>query len=238
MLKLIKLELRRNNLKPYIITSICIFIFTVGFCFLITIATKVMPEDLDMLEMTSSFNSLIPMFTTMSLAFFAILSAVMHAKFSVEEYTGKKSILLFSYPQKRSQILRAKCTFIFLFISIIMIISNVTAISLFGLASNSFGIIPDTFHMGTFIELLKYTAITSLVASVIGLISLRIGFARKSIIATIITGVLLVSPFGNVASFFSESMLSILIISGLVLIIISVLLFLNLLSKVNKMESM
>ena len=237
MLKLVKLELKRNNIKPYIIASLCIFVFTFGFSFLITIVSKSTPEDLAMVGMTSSFKSIIPILTSMSLAFFGILSSVMHAKFSVEEYTGKKSILLFSYPQKRSAILRAKCTFVFLFVTIIMMISNVLAISLFGLISNSMGIFSDIFTVEHFIQTLKFTAISSLTASIIGMIALRVGFSRKSIIATIVTGVLLISPFGNIASMFSDKLFIILIIASIVLIIISVILFLELLFKVNRMES-
>jgi len=142
MIKLINLELERNKIRSYIVASFLILIFGFGFCFLTAYIPQIeqsqqmiqirggvsLPTDLSMFSQWNNFISLI---SILFVAAFGVLSAIMHAKFTVEEYTGKRAILLFSYPIKRSKILFAKCSFVFFFIAIAVSICNIFAISMF-----------------------------------------------------------------------------------------------------------
>jgi len=124
MIKLIKLELEKNKISSYIVASFLILIFGFGVCFLTAYIPQIeqsqqmiqirggvsLPTDLSMFSQWNNFISLI---SIVFVAAFGVLSAIMHAKFTVEEYTGKRAILLFSYPIKRSKILFAKCSFVF-----------------------------------------------------------------------------------------------------------------------------
>lgn len=237
MLKLIKLEIRKNNVKKYIIASFCISLGAVLICGIGIYKSATIPAEMD--EIFTNWNSLVSLATTLSLAGFSILSASMHADYSVEEYIGKRSILLFSYPQKRSEILMAKCVFIFIFVSLIMIFTHILAVLLCGYITNMLmlELIPVNFGNSHIIELLKLTVISSLLASVIGLISLRIGFWFKSSTTTVMTSIILFSLFSNIIFKVVASGFYILVAASIILLLISVLLFLELLSKVNKMES-
>jgi len=162
----------------------------------------------------------------------------MHAKFTVEEYTGKRAILLFSYPIKRSKILFAKCSFVFFFTAIAVSICNIVAISMFAFLSNTFHILPNLFTGEMWPNLLVTTGVSALLAASIGLIAMRIGFWRKSLVATVVTSFLLIIPFGNMMSFIPENSLQIRLIGMVVLLALGLAVFMELLSKVNKMEAL
>jgi len=243
MIRLIGLELRRNKISTYLISSIIIAIVVLGFCFLfgygpqIEASKGVLPSD-TAFEIFMTWKGCIPLIGTISLGAFAVMSAIMNAKFTVEEYAGKKANLLFSYPVKRSRILFAKCSLVFSFTCIAMFICNIAVISLFSAISNAVGILPETFTTSEFLYLLKTTAVLSLLAASVGLVAMRIGFIKKSLSWTIVSAIILVGPCGNLFSLFPNRTFTIMLIEMAILLVIGLIVFLELLSKVNKMEAM
>lgn len=243
MIKLIRLELLRNKISTYLISSIIIAIVVLGFCFLfgygpqIEASKGVLSSD-TAFEIFMTWKGCMPLIGTISLFSFAVMSAVMNGKFTVEEYAGKKAILLFSYPVKRSQILFAKCSLVFSFTCIAMFTCNIVVVSLFAAISNVVGILPEIFTASEFLYLLKTTAVLSLLAASVGLVAMRIGFIKKSLSWTIVSAFILVGPFGNLFSLFSDSTFTVMLIGMAILLVIGLIVFLELLSKVNKMEAL
>ena len=232
-MKLIKLELRKNNLKPYLLSVIGIFFAAIAMGLLFCADPVLEPNDPASQEFTNP-DMIITMVSIISMSAFAILASIMHSKFIVEEYTGRKNVLLFTYPQKRSSILFAKFALIFVFVFVMMFAVNMTACIVVGLFGNAVGFISEPF---TNISLmLKYSLIFSAVANFIGLISLRIGFYKKSIIVPIVVATILTSPFGNMVMLLGDNSFIAFVIGGSILLIISMSLFLGLLKKVNRME--
>ncbi len=115
-----------------------------------------------------------------------------------------------------------------------MFVANMTACVVVGLFGNAVGLILQPFTNITL--MLRYSLIFSLVANFIGLISLRIGFYKKSIIVPIVVATILTTPFGNAIMLLGDNSLLAFIIGGSVLLIVSMGLFLGLLKKVNRME--
>lgn len=241
MLNLIKLELRKNKISSYLLASLCIFVMGLGFCFLFAYAPQIekisgdipTPVDLEIFMQWSTFTMLVSMCFAMC---FAILSAVMHTKFTIEEYTGKRAILLFSYPQSRSKILFVKCGFVFVFTAVGHVICNVVVVLLFALISNTFGILPTQFEMDMMPSIITMSGVCGLLASSIGLVAMRVGFWKKSLVATVVAAVLLVAPFGNVISIFPGQSKIIHLIGMAVILAVGLLIFMGLLKKVNNME--
>ncbi len=233
MMKLVKLDLRKNNLKPYLhgVLGIMIAIMAIGLLFC---AVPVLEPNDPYSNEFSDPNMIITMVSILSMCSFSILSSIMHSKFVVEEYTGRKNVLLFTYPQKRSSILLAKFALIFVFVFVMMFVANMTACVVVGLFGNAVGLILQPFTNITL--MLRYSLIFSLVANFIGLISLRIGFYKKSIIVPIVVATILTTPFGNAIMLLGDNSLLAFIIGGSVLLIVSMGLFLGLLKKVNRME--
>lgn len=243
MLKLMKLELERNKLLPYMIASLLIFVFGLGFCFLIAYTPQLeqmggggfMPAEMLMMTEWSNFISLI---SVLFVTAFGVLSAVMHAKFIVEEYTGKRAVLLFSYPIKRSKVLFTKCSFVFFFTVIAAFLCNVVAIRIFAFCSNAFSILPNLFTNELWFDLLMASGIAAPLAGAIGLVAMRIGFWRKSLVATVVASFLFAAPFGNLISLFPDHSLIIRLIGMVVLLAFGFAVFAELLTKVNKMEAL
>lgn len=77
----------------------------------------------------------------------------------------------------------------------------------------------------------------SLLAVAVGLIAMRIGFWRKSLVATVVAAIILITPFGNVVSLSSQHSFSIYLIGVVVILILGLLIFIEISSKVNKMEA-
>ncbi len=232
-MKLIKLELRKNNLKPYLLGVLGIFVTVMAIGLLFCAIPILAPNDPSSQQFTDP-NMIITMASVISMSAFSILASIMHSKFVVEEYTGRKKVLLFTYPQKRSSILFAKFALIFGFVFVMAFTVNMIALIIIGFLGNAIGLISQPFtNMGLMV---KYSFIFSLVSNFIGLISLRIGFYKKSIIVPIVVATLLTSPFGNMVLLLGDNRFLAFIIVGCVLLIISMFLFFGLLKKVNKME--
>lgn len=94
---LFSLELKRNNLRPYQIAAVISNFFILGFIYLMAAIPKIDPGDSDV-ELFSSYKFVIGLSFVVMMGIFSIISATMASRFIVDEYSGKKAILLLSYP--------------------------------------------------------------------------------------------------------------------------------------------
>ncbi len=233
MRNLIGLEAKKNNLRPYFLGVFGIFLAVVAMGLLFCAVPVLEPNDAAAQEFANP-SVIITMISIISMSAFAILASVMHAKFVVEEYTGRKNVLLFTYPQKRSTILLAKILLIFGFTFVMMFVVTMVSCFAVGFIANGIGLIAQPFADVRF--MVTYSIIFSFVANFIGLISLKIGFYKKSVIVPIVVSTILVSPFGNAVMLLGTNTKVAFIMAGGVLLLVSVVLFIGLLKKVNKME--
>ncbi|MBE5965811.1 MAG: hypothetical protein E7255_02390 [Lachnospiraceae bacterium] len=243
MIKLIKLELVKNKLSAYLLASLCILIFGIGFCFMTAFIPQLdnlngaIPPSVNV-TLFYDWSNFISIISVLFAAAFSVLSAVMHTKFTVDEYTGKKAILLFSYPQSKSKILFAKCVLVFFFTIIGAVVCNIAAVGIFAVCSNAFNIMIQPFNATMIPDLLAKSGISALLAASAGIISMRVGFWKKSLVATVVTSFLLIAPFGNIISLFPEHSIEVHLIGMGILLAMGLLIFIELLSKVNKMEAL
>ncbi|MBB4825578.1 ABC-type transport system involved in multi-copper enzyme maturation permease subunit [Sporosarcina luteola] len=234
MLKYIQLELRRNNIRTYIIASMIIAIVMLGFLYLLAYAPKLEPSDKD-LEIFLGYHNLIPLFGVLNMAAFCVLSAVMYSKLIVEEYSGKRTILLFSYPVSRIKILFSKLSVVGIFTILSMSSSNLMIYLIFGITENFLHLVNEAFTAVNMLHAIKTTLVMAIVAASIGIIATGIGFMKKSIPTTIITAVLLASLMCNIVANTTSSMMFMYLFS-LVIIFIGMLFALGLVHKVSQME--
>ena len=233
MIKLIKLEFKRNNIKPYFYSILGIFCFTFVMGFLFSALPKIEANNISS-HIFSDTDMLVMMITIISMSCFAILGSIMYINFIICEYTTKNNILVFSYPQRRSNIFIAKFIFIFTFIFVFMILSNIISIISIGIIGYITKIIDDTFK--NIDEIILISIVFALISNLISLIALRIGFWKKSIILTIITTIVFIAPLGNSVLFIKDNWIYIIFPLMIVLIFINSILFLGLLKKVDEME--
>ncbi len=234
MVKLIKLELRRNNIRTYVIASIIIAVVMLGFLYLFAYAPKLEPNDKD-LEVFLGYNNLIPMFGVLNMAVFCVLSAIMYSKFIIEEYSGKRPILLFSYPVSRKTILIAKLSVVFIFTVLSVIISNLIIYMIYGITERFLHLANGAFTASIMLQAIRVTILMAFIAACIGMIAVGIGFIKKSVPTTIVSAVLIASLMCNIVVNTSSNIV-VMYLFGLLIIFVGVLISASLIHKVNDME--
>lgn len=197
MLKLIKLEMQKNNASKYIwytalailsLTTLSItFIFFLGF------------EDPDMAKDIIGASFFVQMMTSFV---FLIFSAVMHSAFTINAYRNRTMDLMFSYPIKRKKILASKILAVmgFNFVSIILaqiiIYGSIYIVSLYLQPA-----LPIDFD---FSNILFYVIaiLKSVMTISISLIALFIGMIKKSPVSTVVSSFFLAALLnGNIGGY-------------------------------------
>ena len=234
MKTLIRLELKKNKLNTYIIAGTIITIIMLGFLFLFAYAPLIEPNDKDM-EIFSGYNNLIPLFGVFSMAVFCVMSSVMYSKFVIEDYSGKRTILLFSYPVSRKKIILSKLGVVSGFSVISMIACNLIVFLTFGIIENFIHLVGKDFTLSIMLKVVENTLIMSLIAASIGIVAVGIGFIKKSIPTTIVSAVLIASLMCNIVINASLSRVTMYVLTT-VMIFIGTVFSIFLIKKVNVME--
>lgn len=234
MKTLIRLELRRNKICTYVISSLMIAITMLGFLYLFAYAPMLEPNDKDM-AIFSGYNNLIPLFGVLNMAVFCVLSAVMYSKFIIEDYSGKRPILLFSYPVSRKKIVLAKLMVVCGFTISSMVISNFIIFLIFGITENFIHLVSGNFTFSIMVQAIETTLVMAFVAASIGVVAVGIGFIKKSVPTTIVSAVLITSLMCNIVVNTSSSRITMYIFAA-VMILIGTIFSLFLIKKVNVME--
>ncbi|WP_256718218.1 ABC transporter permease [Paenibacillus borealis] len=199
LLKLIQLEIRKNKLagmlKGVAIANLAIFAFML-------LLTYVDSEGSG--SGSGEFKTYAEMFSGLYVlvkATFVVFASVVLSKLVIDEYKNNTITLLFMYPISRKKLLGAKIIIVFLFTLISIFVSDVL-ISALLIGLNSFThAIPGQLDLAVIPgEMIRIGADAAYAAG-IGLIPLYIGMRKKSVPATIVAAVLLVSvsasDFGN-----------------------------------------
>lgn len=192
MLKLIKLEWKKNNIGKYIRNAVilaiilCTFLFALAYLGIANDPDTRVPDAALGNEMISSS---IELFTGMS---FLVFTGVMLASFIVTAYKNKTMNLMFSYPIRRQKILVSQmlAVWIFNFITLILTKLLVYGCVLIGSLFMKSAFLLD-FNMASasfYVQLI----LKSIVIVSMSFIALFIGLAMKSSKATIISSFLLI----------------------------------------------
>lgn len=230
MNKLISLELKRNSLRTYHIAVLFITFALLGLLYLLAIIPKLDPTETD-LNVLMSYSSLITINNVICMVVFTILSSVMSAKFIVEEYAGKRAVLLFSYPIGRKKILGSKILMVFSYIVVSMMICGALELGIFFLSESLFPLCAEKMSFGTIINSFLCLFIYALIAGALGIISLWFGFLKKSVSVTIIAAVITATVICQIAAF-SPIPFGILVVA----VIVAKIALNNLVHQVEKME--
>lgn len=192
MLKLIKLEWKKNNIVKYIrnatILAVILYLFLFSLAFL-GIANDPDTGVPDTAPGNETISPSIELFTSMS---FLVFTGVMLASFIVSAYKNKTMNLMFSYPIKRRKILISQMLAVWIFNFTALVLTKLVIYG--GILANSrfmesaFPIDFDMTGPGFYIQLV----VKAMVIVTMGFIALFVGMAMKSSKATIITSFLLI----------------------------------------------
>ena len=234
MNKLIKFELKRNSLKTYHIAVVIITVVILSFLYLLAAIPQIDTADTDT-EMFMSYGFIIGLGNIISMAIFSIMSSVMASKFIVDEYIGKKAILLFSYPVDRKKILDAKIIMVFSYTAISMLVCNGIAITVFLSTESLFPLCQDSIDITLLWDCIFSVLCYSLMSALMSLVATWFGFMKKSIIVTITSACVIVSILCQIIGmtlFIRPVIIAILAVT----LMIAIAVWINLHNQVEKME--
>ncbi len=234
MNRLIKFELKRNSLKTYHIAVVIITVVILSFLYLLAAIPQIDTADTDT-EMFMSYGFIIGLGNIISMAIFSIMSSVMASKFIVDEYTGKKAILLFSYPVDRKKILDAKIIMVFSYTAISMLVCNGIAITVFLSTESLFPLCQDSIDITLLWDCIFSVLCYSLMSALMSLVATWFGFMKKSIIVTITSACVIVSILCQIIgmTLFIRPVITAILA---VILMIAIAVWINLHSQVEKME--
>lgn len=190
MYKMIALELKRNHLRSYHISVLICGVTMLGFQYLMTAIPYMDPTEPDA-ELFSQYSFLIGITCLVCMAIFSILSAVMASRFVVEEYSGKRAILLLSYPISRKKVLCAKLVLVFAYTVGAMLLWGTVIQTVFFLTESLFPLCSGQLTIGVILQSLSFLLGCSVLAGLLGVLSLWFGFRKKSVSVTIVASVIL-----------------------------------------------
>lgn len=192
MLKLIKLEWKKNNIGKYVRNAVilaavlCLFMFALAYLGIANDPDTGIP---DTAPGNNAISSPIELFTSMS---FLVFTSVMLSSFIVSAYKNKTMNLMFSYPIKRQKILISQMLAVWIFNFAALVLTKLLLYGCILLGSrfivSSFPLDFDMASAGFYIQLL----VKSVVIVTMSFIALFVGMAMQSSKATIISSFLLI----------------------------------------------
>jgi len=188
MLKLMKLEIRKfkmwKNVKGAIIANIAIIALLIGMIF----ASR-SEKDIEFTSLNFTFS----MVDTMVKATFIIFASALIARLIIEEYKSNTITVLFMYPINRKKLIIAKLLIVVLFTFISIVLSEIFIDSVLWFFNNFNKFSPDRLTSSLVSSTFITIVINALASTGMGLIPLYFGMRKKSVPATIISAILIVS---------------------------------------------
>lgn len=191
MIKLIKMEWKKNKIGTYIRNALiiavvlCLFVFALAF---LGIAED-SDGTLDAAEGMSGISAPIELFSGMS---FLVFTSVMLASFIVSAYKNKTMSLMFSYPIKRQKILASQMIAVWFFNLIALVVTKLLLYACVYIGGkrmrSSFIIDFDMGDLSFYVELL----LKSVVIVSVSFIALFVGMKMRSSKAVIVASFILI----------------------------------------------
>lgn len=230
---LLKLEMKKNNLKPYILTANVIPFISLMFIYFLIGIGLLNPDEMASNPELGDFSFLMQLSFLINVAGFILLATAMLSKIVLESYTDNNVFLTFSYPISKSKMFYNKLLLCLGFCGVGVFFGIFTTNSLFYLLESMMKVLPNgTSGYDFYGQLANLMTAVILVIS-ISLISLRIGWQKKSIALTVAMGIILYSLPSNLMAVSSPLLMTILSIT---LLLLAVVLMMNLSQKINSME--
>lgn len=231
-MRIVSIEWTKIKKAPYLwaLTGFLLFNLFVVLLFLF------LPEEelgLGLMERNWKFLSML--LSCVTLAEFTILGAALNAKVTLDEYMGKKVLLLFSYPVERKALFRAKTAICWCLTAGSAWIMNFMIILIAGGISNLFQIMPKGLGGSELVYALVHSVEVAVLAGCVGLISLWFGFWKSSVIVEIISSLIMIMPVTNMISsqiIWGTGMITIVILA----LVISIVVCKKLEFKIKNME--
>ena len=188
MRKLITLEIKKFKLFSYLNGVLITNFVIMGFLCMLYFGEK-NDGNIAFVSYETAFTD----FGSLIRAAFTIFASVLIARLFIEEYKSNSITLMFMYPIKRKKIMIAKLLIVACFTFLTIFLSNILIGSAFYLADSYFHFVPKTLTFEVLRDGLISMTLGAIASAGMALIPLFFGMWKKSVPATIISAIILVS---------------------------------------------
>ena len=188
MLKLMRLEMKKVNIKNYIMAAIIANVVIISILSIIFIGIH--NESKVIVQYPNFIFSLVESIVK---ATFIVFASTLISKLVIEEYRDKTISLLFMYPVNRKKIIVSKLVLIAIFTFICLLVSTIFIESVIYVSNNFVKFVAFNVEMPFTYNNLIEILFSSLASAGTSLISLFFGMIRKSVAATIVSSILMVT---------------------------------------------
>ncbi|MCM1387664.1 MAG: ABC transporter permease [Bacillus sp. (in: Bacteria)] len=196
MLKLIRLEWKKNNIRKYVLKAFGMVIILL--LLILSVAGELEADKTALAHGNSLLKSGVELFTNMA---FMILTSAMLASFIVDSYKNKTMHLMFSYPINRKKIVLSQMLAVWTFNFTALVLSKALIYAVLVMTKEYMLITARDIALGSgmfYVEIF----VDSAVMISISFIALLIGLRMKSSKATIIAGGIIVClTQGNIGEY-------------------------------------
>lgn len=234
-MKLLRLELKKNNIKSYCIAASAVFACLLGLTYIFAWVPSLGTADSNAVTLFSTYSGIAAMTGAVGLMALSALASAMGYRYVIKEYSGANAILLFTYPINRKTVVWAKIKLLLLFVSATTLVCTFGGFSVFVLTGHIFSLVDDNLQLVDIALAFRNAMVLACLTDGIALCSLRIGFIRKSNSMTVISAILLSMLLVNLAADINQSFTTVFYLS-VVILVIGLLLTFNMAQKVENME--
>lgn len=234
-MSMLKLELKKTNIKPYCFGAVAIFICLLGLSYIFAWVPHLDSGDKNAAILFSSYQGISAISNAIALMAFSALASAMGFRYVIKEYCGANAILLFSYPVNRKTMLWAKVKLLLLFLSITFLISAVGIFTIFAITGKIFSLVDSSPTLIDFAVVYRNSLVLTFLANGIALCSIWIGFIKKSNSITVISAILCSMLFVNIVAAINTAFITVLLFTFAVSLVGIILTF-NLAGKIDIME--
>lgn len=234
-MNLLRLELKKTNIRPYFFSVSAIFACILGLMYIFAWVPHLDSGDENAAVLFSSYRGIMSISGAIALMAFSALSSAMGFIYVIREYSGANAILLFCYSVDRKSVLRAKIQLLLIFTSITMFIALFGSFLIFAVTGKLFCLVDNGLYLSDFAIAFRNTLVLIVLADGIALCSVRIGFIRKSNSITVISAILGSMLLANITAQINSCFPAVLG-AAIVIFLIGIVLSFNLARKIDIME--
>lgn len=234
-MNILRLELKKANIKPYSFSAVAIFICLLGLMYIFAWVPHLDSGDKNAAVLFSSYQGIMSIGGTIALMAFSALSSAMGFRYVIQEYSGANALLLFCYPVNRKSVLWTKIQLLLIFTSTALFITLFGGFLIFAATGEIFHLVDNSLYFTDLIIGFRNTLVLIILANGISLCSIRIGFIKKSNSVTVISAILGSMVLANIVAQINTSFFAVLSIS-IVVFLIGIVLTFSLARQIAVME--
>lgn len=231
MLKLMRLEAQRINLRVYFLTALILGGILLLFAYFTANAARVTGE----MEFMN-YRNILQFTCVISLLLFSILAAVMYNNVVIKEYSENVYLCCFPILLTVKKIFMAKIIMFFSLIFGLMLLCTVIPAAIFLITESFVPTIEDTITAGLLLSTFGSILTAVLFANTIGIFAMGIGFIKKSVTAALIAAFVLFGIYGNITIITGNSPFMALLAAGISIFAVIIILVM-LADKIKRMEA-